>query len=327
MKLCRVSYALSPIVSQNRGQAGRRCYVGGVAELARIPARELAQYRQRNEVPVRSALYFGVPTGFAIGFANTGVDYMLMGAGVFAVFAVLGLVHLIRNYPRGINAAQEEFRDGDYPTIAYIAPFIPIAAPLVMAPLSAAGLLPEVELAPPVAGMLSGAWWAFGLPLGIWGMFSQSFRIGRRRINKILEKDPLDGVTEARLELADAHSDILTALVAAGAVQAFVKVRRAGFKPSLNLLYALEGALLDCHWQEISDERRQELILAAEAATALLPAPRNKPAAAPVHTTVHAEERHEDPSGYDGGAMALDDHDAPGADDGDRERDPESRHD
>jgi len=125
---------------------------------------------------------------------------MLMGAGVFAVFAVLGLVHLIRNYPRGINAAQEEFRDGDYPTIAYIAPFIPIAAPLVMAPLSAAGLLPEVELAPPVAGMLSGAWWAFGLPLGIWSMFSQSFRIGRRRINKILEKDPLDGVTEARWE-------------------------------------------------------------------------------------------------------------------------------
>ncbi|MDK8693900.1 hypothetical protein [Corynebacterium sp. MSK158] len=190
-----------------------------MAELARIPARELAQYRQRNEVPVRSALYFGVPAGFAVGFANTGVDYMLMGAGVFAVFAVLGLVHLIRNYPRGINAAQEEFRDGDYPTIAYIAPFIPIAAPLVMAPLSAAGLLPEVELAPPVAGMLSGAWWAFGLPLGIWSMFSQSFRIGRRRINKILEKDPLDGVTEARLQLADAHSDILTALVAAGAVQ------------------------------------------------------------------------------------------------------------
>jgi len=190
-----------------------------VAELARIPARELAQYRQRNEVPVRSALYFGVPAGFAVGFANTGVDYMLVGAGVFAVFAVLGLVHLIRNYPRGINAAREEFRDGDYPTIAYIAPFIPIAAPLVMAPLSAAGLVPEVELAPPVAGVLSGAWWAFGLPLGLWGMFSQSFRIGRRRITKILEKDPLEGVTEARLELADAHVDTLTALIAAGAVQ------------------------------------------------------------------------------------------------------------
>lgn len=117
------------------------------------------------------------------------------------------------------------------------------------------------------------------------------------------------------------HEDI----AAIGTVEAFMRVKRAGFKPTLNLLYAIEGALLDCHWQEISDERRQELILAAEAATALLPAPRNKPAAAPVHTTVHAEERHEDPSGYDGDSMALADDEAPGADDGDR--DPESRHD
>ena len=62
----RASCALFPIVSQKRSQAGRRCYVDRVAELARIPARELAQYRQRNEIPVRSALYFGVPAGFAI---------------------------------------------------------------------------------------------------------------------------------------------------------------------------------------------------------------------------------------------------------------------
>ena len=41
-------------------------------------------------------------------------------------------------------------------------------------------------------------------------------------------------------------------LEAAGAVDAFVKVRRAGFKPSLNLLYSLEGALLDCQWQSCS---------------------------------------------------------------------------
>lgn len=86
------------------------------------------------------------------------------------------------------------------------------------------------------------------------------------------------------------HEDV----AAIGTVEAFMRVKRAGFKPTLNLLYAIEGALLDCHWQEIPDERRQELILAAEAATALLPAPRNKPAAAPVRTTVHNEDRHED---------------------------------
>ena len=87
-------------------------------------------------------------------------------------------------------------------------------------------------------------------------------------------------------------------LAAVGTVEAFMRVKRAGFKPTLNLLYAIEGALLDCHWQEISEERRQELILAADAATALLPAPRNKPAAAPVRTTVHAEESFEAGAGF-----------------------------
>ena len=78
-------------------------------------------------------------------------------------------------------------------------------------------------------------------------------------------------------------------LEAVGAVDAFMRVKRAGFKPSLNLLYALEGALLDCHWQDVPEARRSELVLAADAATALLPPPRNRPAAAPVTTTQMAE--------------------------------------
>jgi len=78
-------------------------------------------------------------------------------------------------------------------------------------------------------------------------------------------------------------------LEAVGAVDAFMRVKRAGFKPSLNLLYALEGALLDCHWQDVPEARRTELVAAAEAATALLPPPRNKPAASPVTTTQMAD--------------------------------------
>ncbi len=76
-------------------------------------------------------------------------------------------------------------------------------------------------------------------------------------------------------------------LRAIGALDAFIKVKRAGFKPSLNLLYALEGALQDCHWQEIPAERRGELLVAAEAAIALLPNPRGRPAGGPVTTTTH----------------------------------------
>ena len=78
-------------------------------------------------------------------------------------------------------------------------------------------------------------------------------------------------------------------LAAVGPVDAYMKVRRAGFKPSLNLLYSLEGALQDCHWQEVPEARRAELVQAAEAAIALLPPPRARPAAAPVTTTRHDE--------------------------------------
>ena len=47
---------------------------------------------------------------------------------------------------------------------------------------------------------------------------------------------------------------------AIGALETFMKVKRAGFKPSLNLLYALEGAVLDCHWTALTVERKSELV-------------------------------------------------------------------
>ena len=79
-------------------------------------------------------------------------------------------------------------------------------------------------------------------------------------------------------------------LRAIGALEAFMRVKRAGFKPSLNLLYALEGALLGCHWQDVPSERRSELLVAADAAIAQLPPPRGRPVAAPVTTTHSVRE-------------------------------------
>lgn len=49
-------------------------------------------------------------------------------------------------------------------------------------------------------------------------------------------------------------------LVRVGPVEAFLKVKRAGFRPSLNLLYAMAGAIDDCHWTDLSDERKASLI-------------------------------------------------------------------
>ena len=113
-------------------------------------------------------------------------------------------------------------------------------------------------------------------------------------------------------------------LTAVGTVEAFMRVKRAGFKPGLNLVYAIEGALLDCHWQEVPEERRQQLILAAADATALLPPPRNRPAAGPATTTMSSRGPDEatDRDGHDldsaGDADADDlsyDHSALGSED------------
>ena len=76
-------------------------------------------------------------------------------------------------------------------------------------------------------------------------------------------------------------------LVAVGAVQAFIKVKRAGFKPSLNMLYALEGALLDCHWHDVPEPRRAQLLAELEVASAALPPPRGRPVGGPVTTAFY----------------------------------------
>lgn len=68
-------------------------------------------------------------------------------------------------------------------------------------------------------------------------------------------------------------------LMEMGAVTAFVKCKRAGFRPSLNLLYSLEGALLGCHWQKIPEGRRAELLAQAETQVAQIPPSRGRAAA------------------------------------------------
>ena len=44
-----------------------------------------------------------------------------------------------------------------------------------------------------------------------------------------------------------------------GVVGAYNLVLSAGFNPSLNLAYALYGALHDCHWQEIPETDKERI--------------------------------------------------------------------
>jgi DNA transformation protein len=60
-------------------------------------------------------------------------------------------------------------------------------------------------------------------------------------------------------------------LARVGPVEAFLKVKRAGFRPSLNLLYSMAGALADCHWADLPDAQKQELLSALEAAESANP--------------------------------------------------------
>ena len=101
-------------------------------------------------------------------------------------------------------------------------------------------------------------------------------------------------------------------LAAVGSVEAFFKIKRAGFKPSLNLLYALEGALLDCHWQQLPEARRSELLLAWEGAATKLPPPRGTQPISPVTTTQHGSD--DDAPAFSSDDESADDHEPHDAD-------------
>lgn len=57
-------------------------------------------------------------------------------------------------------------------------------------------------------------------------------------------------------------------LIRVGPVEAFLRVKAAGHKPSLNLLYALAGAERGLRWNRLSEEDRHRLLLELDAALA-----------------------------------------------------------
>lgn len=66
------------------------------------------------------------------------------------------------------------------------------------------------------------------------------------------------GPASARM-LQDVGIHTAAQLRAVGAVAAFRMVAMAGHRPSLNLAYAIEGALRDLHWTGLPDEVRHSI--------------------------------------------------------------------
>jgi hypothetical protein len=56
-----------------------------------------------------------------------------------------------------------------------------------------------------------------------------------------------------------------------GPVEVYLKVKRAGFRPTLNLLYSMAGALADCHWAELPEAHKHELLQDLDAAESANP--------------------------------------------------------
>jgi DNA transformation protein len=61
-------------------------------------------------------------------------------------------------------------------------------------------------------------------------------------------------------------------LASIGPVGAYNRIRERGIKVSKVLLYALQGALLDVHWNELDPALKQRLVEEAERSPAMRPA-------------------------------------------------------
>ena len=69
---------------------------------------------------------------------------------------------------------------------------------------------------------------------------------------------------KSRDMLAAAGIDGVQALRELGAVAAYARVKQADARASLNLLWALEGALTGQDWRDVAREHRTRLLMALE---------------------------------------------------------------
>ncbi|MFH2135476.1 MAG: TfoX/Sxy family protein [Pseudomonadota bacterium] len=64
--------------------------------------------------------------------------------------------------------------------------------------------------------------------------------------------------------LAQAGIHTIEQLQELGSVRAYVQVKRSGNNASLNLLWAMEGALTGRHWQDVARNDRLSLLMQLE---------------------------------------------------------------
>lgn len=182
--------------------------------------RTVAQARARNEIALRDIVTVAVPAGIASGLRVVDFPYPY-AVPVYAVLWIAmayGAIRIIRSKPKFVQAAQEEYRAGDYPLLAYFLPVLAIFSPLITEGIQSTGVLSDIS---PNPILIAAGLTAFSIPAFIFGgraFGTTSYRVGKRRIKAITEQGSLEGVTQESITAVEAHPEVLSGLVAAGAV-------------------------------------------------------------------------------------------------------------
>ncbi|WP_246823690.1 hypothetical protein [Corynebacterium sp. HMSC065D07] len=182
--------------------------------------RTVAQARARNEIALRDIVTVAAPAGIASGLRVVDFPYPY-AVPVYAVLWIAmayGAIRIIRSKPKFVQAAQEEYRAGDYPLLAYFLPVLAIFSPLITEGIQSTGVLSDIS---PNPILIAAGLTAFSIPAFIFGgraFGTTSYRVGKRRIKAITEQGSLEGVTQESITAVEAHPEVLSGLVAAGAV-------------------------------------------------------------------------------------------------------------
>ncbi|HAT1152041.1 TPA: hypothetical protein I8V91_001253 [Corynebacterium striatum] len=182
----------------------------------------VAQARALNEPSIKDLFITSVPLSLAFALSSSDLphypgQYVLVG--ICIVLAVAAGINVVRKKPKLIQATPEEFKSGDYSSLAYIGPFLPIALPPVLWGMDDLGLLPDVAVSPILLSVVKAIYLVPAFSLGAWASLNGPYRVGRRRIRKTLESTSLEGITVTTLDAVTKHADIISCLVAAGAVE------------------------------------------------------------------------------------------------------------
>lgn len=179
--------------------------------------KELQRLREQQTTSTPRILLMAFPAG--VLYTAVTLEYWIAAAVAGVVF--IALVATLGKKATRTDIAITNYQDGDYPAHQLWLPFVPLALTVVAGPAIdnlAASLTDSPTLAA-VGAVGYTALLTLSLAYGWRATERRSYRIGTRRIKKILSTDDkLDQVTAGRLELVEKHLWLVRVLVSMGAI-------------------------------------------------------------------------------------------------------------